>query len=485
MTIPSAHKLFIWLPILILFGVLQLLFINADPHQQVSTSRGPFTDEGLNTCQARNFVNHGHWGMDEGDNLIKSPLFNGYLAGVMTIFGSDRTTARLSVFIGSLFLISWFGFLIGEVKVSALFILIGGFQYHLFQFFHFSMVEMLVNSCILISLGFAYRYLVHLNTRDLLWSFLWIYFVFLLKIQYAYLLPLPFVLWAIAFFKAERPRVKMYMPLVFLLMSTLGALLLFYLGWYLPNREIFETVWAHQGTDRFAAPKDWWETFSNSGKYLVWNELNLFFAISFVISIPVGILIFLKSNHSLKPLLVLSMVWLLFEFHKTVILFLPTRYALSLFAAMALWISTVILIGAAGLSKRRYLSFFSLAAILLPLAFGHFRTTSLLLREKSHQSQQIINTYNQLDFKGQTVAGVWATSLIWNETAYVIPVWKNFLNDNQLLKTRTPPLVITEDRELDSEGVFVDRGIDLSATADSLKSYEYGPYRVHFYFLSY
>jgi len=74
---------------IILFGLLlvaHLPFLDADPDINISYSRGPFTDEGLNTIQIRNLVNHGELNIEECDNLLKTPLFNFSLLIPFTIF---------------------------------------------------------------------------------------------------------------------------------------------------------------------------------------------------------------------------------------------------------------------------------------------------------------------------------------------------------------------------------------------------------------
>lgn len=477
------------LALLLYFGC-QIFFLDADPHTDTSTSRGPFTDEGLNTFQARNFVNHGNWGLDEGDNLIKSPLFNAYLAAIIPLT-SSRYSLRLLLVITCTLLWFLFGRTIHDFRISILLILLGGFQYHLFQFYHFSMVEMLVVLTILLGIGSGYQYLIYSTKRDfkpLLYSTLLFFSCFLLKIQYAYLLAFPFLIWLISLKDRSDKALK---HLVLLVLTLAGMGTLFYLAWYLPTREVFEKVWAHQGGNRFTGLSDVWLTFKNSGKYLLWNEYNLPFAIGFLMSLPAALFLLLQS----KPprvcwLLWLSLAWLILEFHKPFILYLPTRYALSLFAAQALWM-TVTAVGywqwlKDHTSKKPFRFFKALGlAFIVPVLLGNGINQEILWSEKTTKSQQIIDHYHQMDLVNQTAVGVWATGLIWNEKVYVLPVWKNFINDDNILQKRKPEIVVTEKGEFDSGGVFKDRGINLEQVADSIEEFEYGPYQLHFYHLSY
>ncbi len=426
--------------------------------------------------------------MNEGDNLIKSPLYNGYLVTVMSIFSSSRNTLRLTTLLTSLLLFGWFFYTIKNWLLPLFLTVIAGFQFHLFQFFHFSMVEMIVNGCMLVSVGCAYQYLKTGKRRSLLLSYLLIYACFLLKIQYGYLLLFPFVVWLIgAFAKSDFNFWKTLFSLTG--MATL-SIALFYLLWYLPFQETFQSVWAHQGTDRLAAWSDLSTVFLDSGKYLVWNEFNIWFAVGFAISLPIGIFYLFRSNDSLKGLLLISGIWALFESHKMIILYLPTRYTLSLFMAMALWMSIVITIAfskqATSAKTPKYWIKPALGLlILLPVLFGNAINLKELFVKRSFKSQSIINQYESHDYKGQTIVGVWATSLIWNPTAHIIPVWKNFMNDDEILKKRKPPLIVTEENEADSEQVFSSRGIDLPSISDSTIQFEYGVYKINFYHLSY
>ena len=74
-------------------------FINADPDRNMSVGRGPFTDEGLNTSQVRNWVNQGELNLSECDNLLKTPMFGFPLAVTYKIFGVTHEVSRLHVLV--------------------------------------------------------------------------------------------------------------------------------------------------------------------------------------------------------------------------------------------------------------------------------------------------------------------------------------------------------------------------------------------------
>ena len=71
----GRNILFLVLAIGIVMFSLTVPFLLADPDIDISSSRDANTDEGLNTCQIRNFVNHNDLTLQKSDNFVKTPLF--------------------------------------------------------------------------------------------------------------------------------------------------------------------------------------------------------------------------------------------------------------------------------------------------------------------------------------------------------------------------------------------------------------------------
>ena len=82
--------------LLIALILSHLPFLEADADLNISSgSRGAWTDEGLNTCQIRNFINHGHFNLLDSDNFLKTPLFSIFLFPFFKLFGISMYVARL------------------------------------------------------------------------------------------------------------------------------------------------------------------------------------------------------------------------------------------------------------------------------------------------------------------------------------------------------------------------------------------------------
>ena len=83
---------------IIIIGLIlsHLPFLEADADLNISSgSRGAWTDEGLNTCQLRNYVNHGHFNLLDSDNFLKTPLFSIFLFPFFKLLGISMYVARL------------------------------------------------------------------------------------------------------------------------------------------------------------------------------------------------------------------------------------------------------------------------------------------------------------------------------------------------------------------------------------------------------
>ena len=139
--------------VVVLLALLHSPFILSDPDSEVSTrSRGAWTDEGLNTIQVRNFVNHGYLSMDECDNLIKTPYFGFILVPFYSLLGTHIWVGRMLVMACILVVL----FLLLKKSETRFFgtvlAIIALLQFHVFHYSHYSMAEMLGVAWILLGI---------------------------------------------------------------------------------------------------------------------------------------------------------------------------------------------------------------------------------------------------------------------------------------------------------------------------------------------
>jgi hypothetical protein len=463
----------------------QLYLLNSDPVPNISQSVGAYVDEGLNTCQARNYVNFGRWGFEECDNLVKSPLYNGYLAAVFKTFGATRTVARLSILVPSFLFLILIVFLLEQPLFGILLVLFQSLQLHLFQYQHLALVESLANACIPLIL-FMLLKTAEANTRRRITLFtmacgLTFSMVFL-KVQYAYLLPLPILFGLGALFMQRANRGSWFKTLLigFLVYIVLGFS--FYGLWVLPHQEFIEMLRLQQGSDRFPEIQYAWNTFLENGQLLLWKDGLLVFQLAFLISLFGLAFTFRGFSTQQMVLIILSALWLLLELHKAFILWLPTRYALSLLAAQA-WFMALVYVNLFG-SERKLMKIGSLIVCLL-LGGTHLLKLFEVGKNAQWKAQTIIERTAAQDFQGQKAIGVWSTTLVWNETVYLLPVWKDFLNDvEDPVKAYKPALLIGHQPDFSEKGVFPKEKLALSKRSRKVYKHTYGPFEIELFYLN-
>jgi len=119
--------------VLLVAYLLHLPFLSCDPDALLSTSSGPFTDEGLYTFQIRNLINSGHLEYSELSTFVKSPMLSLLLLLPFTLLGTDLEIARLTLL--TICFIS-LAYLAKDSVISNIilpFALITLLQYHVFQ----------------------------------------------------------------------------------------------------------------------------------------------------------------------------------------------------------------------------------------------------------------------------------------------------------------------------------------------------------------
>jgi len=249
--------------LLIILFISHFPFLEADPARSISFSRGPFTDEGLNTSQLRNFINHKYLDLTECDNLLKTPLFNSVLYFPLLIFGTGHLIARLTILISTLLLLMSYGEQKHLMNIAIVLVLTTFTQANIFQFTHFSLAEMLCVSFVLAAIAFYYRSRISCGNNSkkkihILVAAIFITASFLAKIQFAYLLiffPLALLIEIILF----KTPVKKTVPFIAITsMMSVAVLVLFLLFIYLPFREEFAKVLLYQ-SGGFEISTNLWE----------------------------------------------------------------------------------------------------------------------------------------------------------------------------------------------------------------------------------
>ena len=476
--------------ILGLLFISHLPFIEADPDRNMSVGRGPFTDEGLNTIQVRNWVNVGDLDLQECDNLLKTPLLGFPLAATYKIFGVSHIVSRLHVLVLVFLAFLLIGLDDKNRGMILIFLLITLMQYQVFQSSHFSMAEMLSVASVLLSIHFFARSSdmacsQKFRTKQAIMSGIFLSCAYYFKIQFIYLIFLLPIVLLIRWFTTNNFARKMIIRQGLLLTATLLVFLLIYLlAWYLPNKDAYDYMMAHQSGE-FTFSGKIWEYISFNLNYHFLKGWVQWFVYFFLALLAAGFLMLKHSKSSRYPVLFFSsLVWFLLEMHKMTMVYLPTRYQVSLFVSMGLLMSIVLhelIIWPA--QRRRFLvRIIAITAILSMISINAYNYIDTLNNRTF--AIQNANEYLAASLQpGDVVLGAWAPSLIWHTGSKALPVWNNFLNYQDPINKFHPKVVIAETDEQDSEQAWSSQGINLKEMADSTKTVRIGHWEVRIYWI--
>jgi hypothetical protein len=478
---------------LILLGLIFLShfpFLHSDPDRNMSVGRGPFTDEGLNTIQVRNWINHSELSFTECDNLLKTPLFGFPLALTYRIFGTGWTVSRLHVLILVFLALLWIGFDKRNGFIIPILLLICLLQYQVFQSSHFSMAEMLSVAAILLAINFFSRSSeenanskLEIRKSILAGAFLSLSYYF--KIQFIYMLPLFPILFIIIWIRRDYKDSK---RLRNQFLATIGTLvffiLIYFLGWYLPNKEAYDFMMAHQSGEITFSARIFRNIGFNLSYHFIKGWLQIFIYL-FIILIITGFAILKKTTNRKYPLYFFSaLTWFILELHKLMMVYLPTRYQVSLLVSMGLLMSVVI-------NEMLQMNFIHKKIPAKPLAVSFLLILFTIniynySDELTHRTYAIREANRYLAqhlTKNDLVLGTWGAALTWESGSKALPVWNNFLNYKDPIYTYHPKLVVSETDEQESEQAWKSQGIDLKSLSDSVKVVRIGQWNVGMYWL--
>lgn len=475
--------------LLLLFLAIQIPFLEADPHVNIApTSRDAFTDEGLNTSQVINRVNHGQWKIDECDNLIKTPLFSLWLYPAYSLFGTSTFTGRCWVLCGCLLLLYFASRKHAYLPwILGVFILLSFTQFHLFQYLRFTMAEMTACCLVLVALAFSIQHVKANNIWDLVWSGLFLWAAVFVKNQFAYTLALlPLWLFCIQLLQKNLFSKRSLVLLACSIGVLLAGGLLYYFIWYLPTQATYDYVMADQAGGRFIPFSQFADMQSQAEEYLFgpYTAWYVYFTLGSTLLCIVNFII--SRDRILRTLSLLTFVWALIEIHKFAMLFVPARYLSALLFAWGLF-AAVQLVWAI----KNALDYRAVSKIMATISVIFFLALIIqqaaLLKKTYNERQFVMRDTNRMlqsiPFGNRPVIGPWAPALARETGARVIPVWYNYFNDKNILENLHPKVVITEADEGDSGGAYKNNGIDLQAIADSSKQVKIARFDLMVYFL--
>jgi len=471
----------------VLLFFLHLPFLSSDPDHNVSFSRDAFTDEGLYTSQVRNFLITDSFNIEESDASVKTPLFSLFMLLVFKLGGIHLETARVAVLLFSLLII---GFVFRkDLMLSLLMTGITLLQYTIFQYNHFALAEFLVVASLLAAWYFMSKDSGNESgLRNIFMSCLFVALAMYLKFQYLYMVVWPLLFYFLVFIFSlisQNGNLKsVFRQALIVLCFTMMFIGIFYIAWYVPNREIFDYVIGHQTGVVFGEGEWFMKMIDYNFRNFFFNDTASAFTWLFVASLLLSpYLLFTQRNDKgfmLRLLAALS--WCLLELHKPALAYLPARYLVSTFFAMGLFSSLVI----AGMLKK--LPSISTKIVFIVVMLSWPLTANFSAYFSVHKNRSfVLSEMNDFIFrhhtKGCTIAGAWAPALSWRVASPAVPVWKNYFNDSQTMETLRPCIIVSEVNEEDSGGAWSSQGVNPDQLSKATEEFKIRNWHVKIYVL--
>jgi hypothetical protein len=271
---------------------------------------------------------------------------------------------------------------------------------------------------------------------------------------------------------------------IVLLISLIVFLVLYILAWYLPEKEAYDYMMAHQSGE-FSLSGNIWEYIRFNLGYHFMKGWVQWFVYIFLVLLLVGFLLLKKTKSRRYPVLFISsLVWFMLELHKLAMVYLPTRYQVSLFASMGLLMSVVLTeLITLSAGKPRVFSRIFAAMLLVPMIVINGYNYLDTLQNRTYAIRDANNYLAKSLNKGDVALGAWAPSLTWTSGSKALPVWNNFLNYKDPIAKYHPRVIIAETDEQDSEQAWKIQGIDLQALSDSTRTMKIGKWDVKVYWM--
>lgn len=470
--------------LLLAFVVSQACFLEADPDISMATgSRAAWTDDGILLCQVRNYLNGHGFDLLESDGFLKAPVYSFIQGSSMAVFGCDQVVARITVL--CLVVLSVLALCLNTTaRHFAVVLLLSTFTLiPVHQHSHLALAEMAAISFVLIAGLFLVKYFQEAKSFWLLLSHLAILMAIGIKIQFLYLLILPVLCWWVYAKTNDSFKIRLNNHarlMVFAVGASFFLCLVYFLAF---KNEWFVFQQAQSGSLLWDSIS--WESFRNNCTAYLFRKKMMLFVLLFLFSLVVFCnLIFNRNMRGVISVWsIFSLFWLLLELHKLPMDYLPMRYMVSFYMAMGVFSSAVLTdLWLAGLfPKTRVLSFGLLALVSMVNVYVLARSYGERTYQLKSIQERIVVGLKQDD----VVVGPWAPALTWGSKCRSFPVWSGFSSPDQIKRTGSPTVVMSEKGSLDSDFDWTGLlGRDLKAVSDSVTYSNIADWRVGVFWLN-
>lgn len=477
---------------ILLLLLFHLPFLGADPDSLVSlNTRGAWTDEGLFTAQLRDYINHGTLNLYNSNGFILTPVLNAILFPFYELFGTNIITGRVVALLFSLGVLILYSTNAYLILPAIFYLIFAGLQFHYFQFSHYGMGEIFAVNMVLLTLYALVRFDDSTNYKKRLrWLLLSVFFIFLaygIKIQFAYLavlVPSALLLKASSLpTNQKNSRKEYYKDFKITLAFTVVLALVYLIAWYWPHREFYNSIMNYETSERFKNTlKDLLDVYRFNFINIIWVK-ELWPLMSVTLLAFVGliiVLIFRRKSLKLPLALVFGLIWLIIEQHKIAMIYLPTRYFISLIASAGIVVS----LSLSYLIKRNDKTVQIIIPLMLIVAVWNIIFLFESFQRRTYNIRTVENYIEKSNLdKSKPVLGIWAYTLAADSKAPTIGVRNNYLNFKNPIHAFHPQLVITEFNQAESDSAWARQGIDLASISDSVRRIKVWRYDLDFYWI--
>ncbi len=436
--------------------LLQIPFLTADLPTNLSYSRGPYSDEGLNTFAVRNFINSNFTEYSESDNFIKSPVLNAYLFTPFAIFKNDLLAGRIAMILllGFLFFLA-----IKKVKSAWLLPLLFASLPMLFHFSRLIMGDILSVFFPLIAILILYYW--HKTQKQInFWQLTALTFLAALGVGFKIQAAIVFPTFLIGVFLLPLSGMNTLKKTTAIIAGAtpVASVFLFVVA---KQEKLFDYIFNQVPEYYEMTDKTLTDIFNQNWDLLVAQPEGVFLV--WVWAILAVLVMALMARFKWNTLLKITPFFLLFaiEFSKMFMAYFPPRYALGLFVASLV---LLVLLVETCRKPKNILPDIGLVLILvlaLVLNGNKLKTDYTHRTFKTHEICKKVAANSKV----KVVMGSWAPTFTFysnRQTAY--PVWDSYLNFKGIanpINFYRPQLIIAEPNQDDSAGAYKKRNISL------------------------
>jgi hypothetical protein len=451
--------------ILLVFIISQGPFLAADADLYFATgTRGAFTDEGLNTSQVRNLVNHNHFNLLDSDNFLKTPFFSLFLYPFFKLFGISMVGARMITVFFCVTLLLAFFLRKKTLFIGILFVTTTMMLFPVFQYSHLCLAEMYSSLLIVVAALFYAFYKTEKRYVPLILLFALLFLSVLFKVQFIYILAIP-ILVKIGVYLGNRSvlnRNQFIAACIILLCIVVGIVFV----WYVPFKYEWGQI-AEQQSGSFSLKRVTFDLIKENVELNFLSNRYILFTLFFIFSFFAAIYHLVKKDYSKEyvALIFVSFSWFIVELHKLGLNYLPMRYLISFYLSMGFFTSIVMgcyLSQTKLVPRLKALSFF----LVLLVVNCYFYKQAVFSR--TYTVQKMNDYFQKITHENDVVIGPWAPAFTWETKCLSYPIWTDFLKERDIITYYHPDFIVSEVDEEDSGFAYKVNNIELNLIAASI-----------------